>query len=103
MMNPAAKSGLDFQELARGGERNYSCSFLVNLDSDLLRWGFRIEHEQFGNLSKELKNKTYLLNAQLITMFSLAYPDRSFLDVSSSILVAHSTRILDQLSARYSH
>ena len=73
MMNPAAKSGLDFQELARGGEilllllslftffspfdscdefeqsdlfdcfflfvgeRNYSCSFLVNLDSDLLR------------------------------------------------------------------
>jgi len=66
-MNPAAKSGLDFQELARGGERNYSCSFLVNLDSDLL---------------------------------SLAHPERSFLDVSGSILTSHSTRILDQLSAR---
>jgi hypothetical protein len=35
-MNSTAKSGLDFQDLARGGERNYSCSFLVNLDCDLL-------------------------------------------------------------------
>ena len=36
MMNPTTKSGLDFQDLARGGERNYSCSFLVNLDADLM-------------------------------------------------------------------
>ena len=36
MMNSNAKAGLDFQDLARGGERNYSCSFLVNLDCDLL-------------------------------------------------------------------
>ena len=35
-MNSTAKSGLDFQDLARGGERNYSCSFLINLDCDLL-------------------------------------------------------------------
>lgn len=30
------RGGLDFYTLARGGERSYSCSFLVNLDPDLL-------------------------------------------------------------------
>ena len=100
-MNPAAKSGLDFQELARGGERNYSCSFLVNLDSDLLRWD-NLAKEYQSNFSKGLNKKLYF--ALLVTtMCSLAYPERSFLDVSGTILVAHSTRILDQLSARYSH
>ena len=35
-MTAKVQTGLDFQDLARGGERNYSCSFLVNLDPDLL-------------------------------------------------------------------
>jgi hypothetical protein len=30
------RGGLDFFALARGGERSYSTSFLVNLDPDLL-------------------------------------------------------------------
>jgi hypothetical protein len=30
------RGGLDFTALARGGERSYSTSFLVNLDPDLL-------------------------------------------------------------------
>ena len=30
------QTGLDFQDLAKGGERNYSCSYLVNLDPDLI-------------------------------------------------------------------
>ena len=30
------RGGLDFYTLARGAERSYSCSFLVNLDPDLL-------------------------------------------------------------------
>ena len=55
MMNPAAKSGLDFQELARGGERNYSCSFLVNLDSDLLRFPKRISIQLVQRIEGEEK------------------------------------------------
>ena len=35
-MTAKVQTGLDFHDLARGGERNYSCSFLVNLDPDLL-------------------------------------------------------------------
>ena len=35
-MTAKVHTGLDFQDLARGGERNYSCSYLVNLDPDLL-------------------------------------------------------------------
>ena len=34
--NSVHRGGLDFYTLARGGERAYSCSFLVNLDPDLL-------------------------------------------------------------------
>ena len=34
--NSVHRGGLDFYTLARGGERSYSCSFLVNLDPDLL-------------------------------------------------------------------
>ena len=35
-MTAKTQTGLDFQDLAKGGERNYSCSFLVNLDPDLM-------------------------------------------------------------------
>jgi len=35
-MNSTTKSGLEFHDLARGGERNYCCSYLVSLDCDLL-------------------------------------------------------------------
>ena len=35
-MTAKTQTGLDFQDLAKGGERNYSCSFLVNLDPDLI-------------------------------------------------------------------
>ena len=35
-MTAKAQTGLDFQELARGGERSYSCSYLVSLDPDLM-------------------------------------------------------------------
>jgi hypothetical protein len=67
MMNSNAKSGLDFQDLARGGERNYSCSFLVNLDADLM---------------------------------GLSNPRGNFLDLARDVLVAHTERIIDQISSR---
>ena len=35
-MTAKTHTGLDFQDLAKGGERNYSCSYLVNLDPDLM-------------------------------------------------------------------
>jgi len=35
-MTAKTHTGLDFQDLAKGGERNYSCSYLVNLDPDLI-------------------------------------------------------------------
>ena len=35
-MTAKTHTGLDFQDLARGGERNYCCSYLVNLDPDLM-------------------------------------------------------------------
>ena len=31
-----SKTGLEFQDLATGLERNFSCSFLINLDNDLM-------------------------------------------------------------------
>ena len=68
MMNPSTKSGLDFHDLARGGERNYSCSFLVNLDADLL---------------------------------SLSNPEGSFLDLSRDVLIAHTERIVEQITTRW--
>ena len=68
MMNSNTKSGLDFQDLARGGERNYSCSFLVNLDADLM---------------------------------ALTNPQGNFLDLSRDVLVAHTERIIDQISSRW--
>ena len=67
MMNSNAKTGLDFQDLARGGERNYSCSFLVNLDADLM---------------------------------GLSNPQGNFLDLARDVLVAHTERIIDQISSR---
>jgi len=33
----ATRAGMDFSDLSRGGERNYSCSYLVNLDPDVLK------------------------------------------------------------------
>ena len=35
-MTAKTHTGLDFQDLAKGGERNYSCSYLINLDPDLM-------------------------------------------------------------------
>ena len=67
MMNSNTKSGLDFHDLARGGERNYSCSFLVNLDADLM---------------------------------GLSNPQVNFLDMARDVLVAHTERIIDQISSR---
>ena len=67
MMNSNPKSGLDFHDLARGGERNYSCSFLVNLDADLM---------------------------------GLSNPQGNFLDLARDVLVAHTERIIDQISSR---
>ena len=67
MMNSNNKSGLDFQDLARGGERNYSCSFLVNLDADFM---------------------------------GLTNPQGNFLDLARDVLVAHTERIIDQISSR---
>ena len=67
MMNSNAKTGLDFQDLARGGERNYSCSFIVNLDADLM---------------------------------GLSNPQGNFLDLARDVLVAHTERIIDQISSR---
>ena len=67
MMNSSTKSGLNFQDMARGGERNYSCSFLVNLDADLM---------------------------------GLSNPQGNFLDLARDVLVAHTERIIDQLSSR---
>ena len=67
MMNSNTKSGLDFQDLARGGERNYSCSFLVNLDPDLML---------------------------------LTNPEGNFLDMARDVLIAHTRRIMDQITSR---
>ena len=36
MLNTTTKAGLEFKDLAKGLEKNYSCSFLVNLDHDLM-------------------------------------------------------------------
>ena len=76
-MNSTAKSGLDFQDLARGGERNYSCSFLVNLDSDLL--ALANPQRSFLGLAEEVLPAPISASAPISKSFLKAFnPDIPF-------------------------